>query len=57
MFLAHSALRASVYTVRSNLELIEDAALVAEMGIRSGEIEALAQEAFEQVKTNVEDTF
>lgn len=54
-FLAHAALRASVSTVQLNLEMIENAAFLAEMERRSTEIDDSAERAVEQVKENVSD--
>jgi formiminotetrahydrofolate cyclodeaminase len=52
-FLAHSALRASVIIVRSNLGLIEDTAVVTSVEECSAEIGTAADEAVEQVEENV----
>ncbi|EMA48588.1 cyclodeaminase/cyclohydrolase family protein [Halococcus salifodinae] len=56
VFLAHSALKASVYTAESNLELIEDPTVVTEAEERGAKIERRADELLEQVKANVEET-
>ncbi|EMA48083.1 hypothetical protein C450_20266 [Halococcus salifodinae DSM 8989] len=56
VFLAHSALKASVYTAESNLELIEDPSAVTEAEERGAKIERRADEVLKQVKANVEET-
>lgn len=53
VFLAHAALQASVWTVRLNLGMIENTSFIAEMETRSAEIDNSAEEAVEQVKTNI----
>jgi formiminotetrahydrofolate cyclodeaminase len=55
-FLAHSALKASVFTIQHNLELIEDSTAVAEVEDCLARIGRRGDEALEQVKANVEET-
>lgn len=55
VFLAHSALKASVFTADSNLELIEDPTVVRDAEERGAKIERRADEALEQVKANLEE--
>ncbi|EMA46057.1 cyclodeaminase/cyclohydrolase family protein [Halococcus saccharolyticus] len=54
-FLAHSALKASVFTVQSNLELIEDPTAVADIEARLAEIDRRDDEALKQVEANIEE--
>lgn len=51
--LARSALRASLFTVRCNLEMVEDPSFVDEVERRSADIESRAERAIEQVRTTV----
>jgi formiminotetrahydrofolate cyclodeaminase len=55
-FLAHSALEASLFTVRANLESIPDEGFVAEMEERAADIETRAETAFERVEANANST-
>lgn len=54
-YLTRSALRASTFTVRSNLDTIEDAEFVGRMEGRADEVERAAAEAFERIEANVDD--
>ena len=51
-FLAQGALRAAVYTVRTNLGHLDDQAFVEEVGRRAAAIETTAGEAAERVSAN-----
>lgn len=53
-YLAHAALRASVTTVRANLDLPMDATSVAKLEERSADIETDAETALERVTTNLD---
>ncbi|WP_256685330.1 cyclodeaminase/cyclohydrolase family protein [Halococcus qingdaonensis] len=53
-FLAHAALKAAVFTVRSNLGLIEDPTVVAAIEERVAEIDERGDEALTQVRSNIE---
>lgn len=55
-FLAHSALQASIFTVQSNLELMEDTTAVTEIENHSDEIDKRSDEALTQVKSNLQET-
>ncbi|UOO96822.1 cyclodeaminase/cyclohydrolase family protein (plasmid) [Halococcus dombrowskii] len=55
-FLAHSAHQASIFTVQSNLALIEDTTIVTEIEERLTEVDGDAAKALKQVKMNVEET-
>lgn len=52
-FLAHSALQASILTVQSNLEMIEDPNDITEIEKRSDEIDNRSEEALTTVKSNL----
>ncbi|EMA42900.1 formimidoyltetrahydrofolate cyclodeaminase [Halococcus morrhuae DSM 1307] len=54
-FLAHAALKAAVFTVRANLELIEEPAVGEEIEGRVAEIDGRGDEALAQVRANIED--
>lgn len=56
-FLAHSALQASVFTVRVNLEALDDDAFVTETDDRIAELTREGDEAFSQVSANLDDAF
>lgn len=51
--LAHSALQVSVFTVQSNVKLIEDTTVIAEIEECVTEIDSSAEEMVQEVKTNV----
>lgn len=53
-FLVHAALEASVFTVRTNVELVSDPAFSAEMETRAAEIERSAEVEFERVRSRIE---
>jgi len=53
-FLAHGALRAAVFTVRSNLPTVDDDGFAAEMERRATDLEAAAASAFEETLGTVE---
>lgn len=53
-FFVHSALRASVFTVRTNLNHLSDRALTEQMETRAADIERSADVEFERVLSNVE---
>jgi formiminotetrahydrofolate cyclodeaminase len=52
--LAHSALRAAVFTARSNVERVSDPSFVAEIERRTTEIEAAADDAYDRAMEHVE---
>lgn len=52
-FLVHAALEASVFTVRTNVELVSDPAFSAEMETRAAEIERSAEVEFERVRSRI----
>ncbi|MFB6295243.1 MAG: cyclodeaminase/cyclohydrolase family protein [Halobacteriales archaeon] len=54
VFLARSALRASVFTARSNLALVSDPSFVARIERRTAAIERDAEEASEQAMQRIE---
>jgi formiminotetrahydrofolate cyclodeaminase len=54
-FLAHAALRASVFTVRSNLRHVDDGAFVEETAGRAADVERDAERAFGRVMELVDD--
>ena len=54
-YLAHAALQASVFTVRSNLGSIDDRAFAGEMAGRADEIERAGRDAFEGIEANLDD--
>lgn len=56
VFLAYAALQASLFTVQSNLGLLETVP-VGEMEKRSTEIDRSAEKAVQQVKANVEEQY
>jgi len=51
---AHSALRASVFTVRSNLGQVDDRSFVERIDSRTATIEETAERAFERVTSDAE---
>jgi formiminotetrahydrofolate cyclodeaminase len=53
-FLAHAALKAAVFTVESNLQLIEEPAVVEALVERLTEIDEQSDEALTQVRANIE---
>lgn len=53
-YLTHAALQASVFTVRCNLDHIEDSSFIEAMDQQAAEIEQSAERAFEQVLSNGE---
>lgn len=54
-FLAHSAHQASIFTVQSNLTLIEDITAVTEIEKNLAEIDKRSEEALTQVKSNLQE--
>lgn len=54
VLLAHAALRASVFTVRSNLDYVSDASFVDAVERRAAEAEAGAEDAYDRAMRNVE---
>ncbi|MFC4360573.1 cyclodeaminase/cyclohydrolase family protein [Halobium salinum] len=53
-FFVHSALRASVFTVRTNLNHLSDPAFTEQMETQAADIERSADIAFERVLSNIE---
>ncbi|WP_231188682.1 cyclodeaminase/cyclohydrolase family protein [Haladaptatus sp. DYF46] len=53
VFFAQSALQASIFIVRSNLEQITDQSFVDEVELRTTEIERAAEQSYEQVILNL----
>ena len=56
-YLVHAALRASVFTARSNLGPIDDREFAGEVAGRADEIERAGGEAIEQIEANLEGVF
>lgn len=55
VFLAHSALRASIFTARRNMDLVADPSFVADIERRATEIEEASEDAHEQVMKTIEE--
>jgi formiminotetrahydrofolate cyclodeaminase len=55
VYLVHAALRASVFTVRSNLDQVSDQSFIDEVEQRIVEIESRADDAYEQVMDHFEE--
>jgi formiminotetrahydrofolate cyclodeaminase len=55
VYLVHAALRASVFTVRSNLDQVSDQSFIDEVEQRIAEIESRADDAYEQVMDHFEE--
>ena len=56
-YLVHSALRASVFTARTNIATIEDGEFAGAMEGRAAEVERAGDDALEQIEANLEDAF
>lgn len=54
VFLAHSALQASVFTVRTNLEIIEEPTTTTRLEEQLSDLDEKSKEALSQVKSNLE---